>query len=369
MKWFSRAGILVVESREYTVSGRRVVDFIVDKPLEAEFFNELYKLLSEINIQVLQLKAEKPLIRLIEVDGGARVERFKLALTVASLITIGLTGYGLSESFLYFQQQKGAGSTLELLLLNTLAYTLLFTLVLLVHELGHIYASRGSGVKIRGPILIPAPPIQLGFIGTLGAVIFMERIPASRRDLARIGIYGPLAGFAAATIVGLAGLALSPVIPESEALKMIESGELSAFSVSSLAMLLILMVKGSGFIVMHPLLFISYVMYIVTFLNLLPIGQLDGGHVARSFMDTRTHRMLGLATIILLFATGGILAFMGFSSSSFYISLGVVALLLYTIVARGGHPGCANQYSEAKCIPCLVAYIALLILTAPIPVW
>ncbi|ADV65337.1 site-2 protease family protein [Desulfurococcus mucosus] len=366
MKWFSRAGISVVESREFTVQGKRVVDLVLVNPVDEELFNELYTYLSGRGIQLIQLKTEKPVVRLIEADAGR--SRFKLALTMASLITIGLTGYGLSESFLSL---GGRVADTVALAVNTLAYTLIFALVLLTHEFGHIYISRRSGVRIDGPILLPAPPIQLGFLGTFGAVIYMRTLPPSRRELAKLGVSGPLTGFIAATIVGVVGLYMSPVIPVEQAAEMMGKGELTPTPVSSLMLQVITLLRpgNGGVIVMHPLLFIAYIMYLITFLNLLPIGQLDGGHVVRSFTNSETHRRLGSLTVMMLLAVGTLLFLLGSSAYSFYLSLGAVAALLYLVVARGRHPGYANQYDESDCRLCLALYLLLVVLTTPIPLW
>jgi len=366
LRSLSRAGISVVESREITIYGRKVVDLVIDKPLSWEYFNELYKYLAGRSIQLLQLNMGTPVLRLVELE--EKTYRFKWLLTVVSLITIGLTGYGLSEAFL---RLGGRGVDQLALIMGTLTYTVLFTVVLVAHELGHIYVSRRTGVRIDGPVLIPAPPIQLGFLGTFGAVIFMRTIPPSRRELAKLGISGPLVGFIAATIVGLIGLYMSPVISLSEAARMMESGELSSIPVSSLILeLLITLRTGSEeVLVFHPLLFIAYVMYLITFLNLLPIGQLDGGHVARAFTSMGTHRRMGLATVILLLAVGVAMLVSGMEASYFFIGLGTIAALLYLLVARHPHPGYANQYDESRCIVCLILYVLIMILVFPLPLF
>jgi len=364
LKRFSRAGVSAVEYREYTVHGKQILDIVLDKPLSREVFADLYKYLSDNNIQLIQIRAVQPVVRLIKVETSST--RYKLALTILSIIMIGLTGYGLSESFLSLERRIIA---LPELLFNTIIYTSLFIVVLLIHEFGHIYVSRKSGFKIEGPILIPAPPIQLGFLGTFGAVIFMKMLPPSRRDLAKLGISGPLMGFIAATIVGLIGLYLSPVIPVSKAIEMVESGGLSYTPISSMLLQVLLMMRSSSdmVVIMHPLLFIAYVMYLITFLNLLPIGQLDGGHVVRSFTSGEHHTRIGLATILSIFMISVLLLLQGNEAYMFYLGLGIVMILIYMFVARGQHPGWANQYDDSKCPLCLILYVMLLILTMPLP--
>jgi len=107
-------------------------------------------------------------------------------------------------------------------------------------------------------------------------------------------------------------------------------------------------------------------MYMVTFLNLLPIGQLDGGHVVRSFTEHKTYKYISTIIPFTLIATGFILSIFNIEGT-IYLSLGFVSLLLYIIIGRQGHPGVANQYDESKCLSCLLTYLILFILTMPIP--
>lgn len=360
----SRAGISVVESREYLAEPIKRIDILIERPLSEEQFEELAReLASRYGVAAFQLRHEAPIIRLAEVP--EKGFKWKLPLVIATIITVFLTGLGLSQG--YYSALGGASAAT--LLISSVTYTALFIGALLLHELGHVLASRRAGVRIEGPVLIPAPPIQLGFIGTFGAIIFMKSLPARRRELARVGVSGPLLGFIAGTIIGLAGLALSERIPIELAEAMAERGELSPLSVYPLGFALLAMLKGGeGVLVIHPVLFIAYVVYLVTFLNLLPIGQLDGGHVVRSFTSARAHARIGSLVPVALLVAGLSLFALGLGDAgSFYAMLAVVTFLLKAFVERAPHPGPSNQYDRSSCKWCAVAYAALLALTLPLP--
>ncbi|MFH0900098.1 MAG: site-2 protease family protein [Pseudomonadota bacterium] len=158
--------------------------------------------------------------------------------------------------------------------------------ILLTHEMGHYLMARRHGVDASLPYFIPLP---LAF-GTLGAVIRM-RSPIKRRDaLMDIGAAGPLAGLAVALPLLLLGLWQSPVVDTS----LQDSAWIEGNSI--LYILLKLLAKGlylpaDGFDVqLGPVAMAAWAGMLVTFINLLPIGQLDGGHVAVAFFGDQHER-------------------------------------------------------------------------------
>lgn len=182
--------------------------------------------------------------------------------------------------------------------------------VLAVHELGHYALSRYHGVDASLPYFIPVP----SFIGTFGALISIRgRIP-DREALFDIGVSGPLAGLVAAIMVAVIGLHLDPVqvpehVLESEASVQIELGyppllELLAWATGQQ------LTYESSELVASPVIFGAWVGLFVTFLNLLPVGQLDGGHMVRSMIGDRAETvassvpaaLFGLAAYLLVFA-------------------------------------------------------------------
>jgi len=346
-----------------------VYELLIDQPLDEGVFNDLYRLAVEKHSYLLlQIRNIPPVLRLIPVKKPGKWSGLtKILLFTLTFTTVYLTGYAM---VIGFSQIIGSLIAFEEVILS-FAYTLAFLTALGLHEYGHMIASRRSRVVIEGPFFIPAPPLQLGFLGTLGAVITMRSIPPDRRSLAQLGLAGPLAGFIAGFAIGVVGLFLSPTIPVEYARQLIAEGKASEMIFTPLALTLIFALKPvpqDRVLFVHPILFASYVILLITFVNLMPVGQLDGGHVARAYLSTNKHELLGWLTPLILVVAG--IAVSGITASvkgSLYIAMGVMALILKLITGRKPHPGFANQYSELKDYRYLIIYFALLALTAPIP--
>jgi membrane-associated protease RseP (regulator of RpoE activity) len=159
--------------------------------------------------------------------------------------------------------------------------------VLAVHEMGHYVMIRYYDVDASLPYFIPFPSL----IGTMGAVIRMRgRIP-NRKALFDIGAAGPLAGLVATVVVTVVGLHLDPItVPE----RILDSSETTAFRLNYP-----LLLQGLGAltgqplayedpsVAANPVIFGGWVGMFVTFLNLLPVGQFDGGHIVRAVLGPR----------------------------------------------------------------------------------
>src|SRR5213083_2617319 len=154
---------------------------------------------------------------------------------------------------------------------------LFFTLPLLTilgsHEMGHYLVAKRYKVQASLPFFLPSVPR----LGTFGAFISMRDPIPNRRALLDIGVSGPLVGFAIAIPVTLAGLALSTASASVAA-----TGVGEAIRPSILFSLLSLFFPLPSSFALHPLAFAGWVGLFVTAINLLPAGQLDGGHVARA---------------------------------------------------------------------------------------
>ena len=182
--------------------------------------------------------------------------------------------------------------------------------VLGIHELGHYAAARYHGVDVTLPYFIPFPSL----LGTMGAVINIRgRIP-SRRALFDIGVAGPLAGLVATVVVTVVGLTLDPItVPE----RVREGGAEYAidFHDPLLMEAIELFVSALGWGVeygpteaVHPVVFAGWAGMFFTFLNLLPVGQLDGGHIVRAIVGQR-QETIAAAVPGGLFALAGLLYF------------------------------------------------------------
>jgi len=176
-------------------------------------------------------------------------------------------------------------------------------LILGVHEMGHYFASKKHNVEASLPYFIPLPP-PIFTLGTFGALISTREPIPDRKSLLDIGVAGPICGFLVAIPVSLLGLYFmqqNPMIPTTNA-----EGYTIMFP-------LILQFLSSFFTIpantiMHPTAFAGWVGLFVTALNLLPVGQLDGGHVVRALFKEKSKyiswAVVGAIFILGLFYTG-----------------------------------------------------------------
>jgi membrane-associated protease RseP (regulator of RpoE activity) len=176
-----------------------------------------------------------------------------------------------------------------------LPFALTLMTILLVHEMGHYFTARYHGVRATLPYFLPAP----SFIGTFGAFIKMDSPPPDRRSLFDVGASGPLAGLILAIPAVIVGLKLSTVSLEQSTGGQLTLG--SSILMSFLSKVTLGYLPEEVHIVLHPIAFAGWIGLLVTALNLLPIGQLDGGHV--------TYALFGKYHIwVSRLALGGILA-------------------------------------------------------------
>jgi membrane-associated protease RseP (regulator of RpoE activity) len=187
-------------------------------------------------------------------------------------------------------------------LLSGFPYAIALMTILLFHECGHYVLARIHRVDATLPFFIPAPPV-LFLIGTLGAFIRMRTLPRDRRALFDIGAAGPWAGMLVAVPVLMIGLSLSEIHP---ALPGTEAGlYLGDSLLFKLLTWLVLGTNGDDVtIVLHPVALAGWVGLLVTALNLLPVGQLDGGHVVYAAFGERWHRWISRGTLTALIVLG-----------------------------------------------------------------
>ena len=186
------------------------------------------------------------------------------------------------------------------LLLLGLPFSASIISILMAHEMGHYVTSRLYRVNVTLPYFIPAPTL----IGTLGAVIKMRSRIGKKRILMEIGAAGPFAGMIVALPLVVWGLNHSDIVPMSS-----DAGEYIIFGDSLLFAFLTKVTVGSvaeGYdILLHPVGFAGWVGFLVTALNLMPIGQLDGGHISYALFG-RKHRIVSRLFVIFLVVLGAI---------------------------------------------------------------
>ena len=230
-------------------------------------------------------------------EQSARVPRLRywlhILLLLLTLVSTTAVGARLAENFrtdrpaVYLAENLAAYK--ELLSdpgswLNGLSYSLTLLAILLAHEIGHFRACVRYGLDASLPYFMPFPSI----IGTLGAFIRIRSPIYSRLVLFDVGIAGPLAGFALVLPAALIGIGLSRVVPGIGARADLTFGTPPLFWI-----LQSLFFHGASQadLSLHPVARAAWVGVFATALNLLPIGQLDGGHILYAFFGER-HRLL-----------------------------------------------------------------------------
>ncbi len=175
-----------------------------------------------------------------------------------------------------------AGETFGESIINGLLYSVPLMTILTVHEFGHYFAAKKFGVKATLPYFIPFPSI----IGTMGAVIKTRSPIPHRRALYYIGIMGPLPGFFVSLIIVCIGVAMSKVAP----VKISEEMMLQVGN-SMLFTFIVYIIHGNipaGYdLFLHPVAWAGWIGFFITSLNLMPLGQLDGGHVLYSLIGRK----------------------------------------------------------------------------------
>lgn len=163
-----------------------------------------------------------------------------------------------------------------------LSFSLPLMAILLSHEMGHYIAARIHRVPASLPYFVPLPPM-IGLFGTMGAVILQSRT-SDRKKLIDIGAAGPLAGLVVAIPVLWYGLSQSLITPVGGG---IQEGNSILYAIIKRLVLGEWLPSATQDVSLHPMAFAGWAGLLITMLNLIPIGQLDGGHVAIAFFGNR----------------------------------------------------------------------------------
>ncbi len=182
-------------------------------------------------------------------------------------------------------------------------YTLSLLGILGIHESGHLIAAKIHKLNTTWPYFIPGLPI-IG-IPTFGAFIQSRGLTINREILFDVAIAGPIAGLIVAIIVALYGAYTAPVIDADMASQLFEDGNLVEFSFGEpLFLTAALAVFGKGGegqeVILTPILWASWIGFLITFLNMLPAWQLDGGHLARTLLGAKLHRYATYGSMAIL---------------------------------------------------------------------
>jgi membrane-associated protease RseP (regulator of RpoE activity) len=231
------------------------------------------------------------------------------------------------------------------LLLSGLWYSVTILAILGCHELGHYYACRYYRVDASLPYFLPAPILT----GTLGAFIRIRQPIRTKRMLFDIGVAGPLAGFVIAVPALVIGLMLSNLAPLPPTFSGLSLGEPLLFRGAAR---MIWGTEPQGYALnLHPMAFAAWFGLLATALNLFPIGQLDGGHIAYAVLGRR-------ATLVTYGAIGCALVLTYFSSSWLVWTALVIAMLFFF---GPRHPETIDEHVPLDRARLAVAMLALAI--------
>jgi len=188
-------------------------------------------------------------------------------------------------------------------ILSAVSFSVALLFILGSHEMGHYYFGKKYGVDITPPYFIPAPPI-ISPIGTFGAFIKIKSPISTKRALFDIGIAGPLTGIVATIPVLIIGIKLSSIVEISQ--QMQEGGLVlgTPIIMSVFSEIFYGPIPEGYDLFVHPVAFAGWVGLFVTALNLIPSGQLDGGHITYALFSRKYHRYISLAMIALLVVFG-----------------------------------------------------------------
>ena len=177
--------------------------------------------------------------------------------------------------------------------------------IIALHESGHKLAATFHRMDSTLPYFIPGPPP----FGTFGAVISLKSPPANRDELFDLGFSGPLVGFVATVVVAIVSILTASLVPQAQVEKLVGQGLLSVQEWPRTPLLMILLsyvnmrpVAPGQILVLTQVAFAAEIGALVTFLNIIPAWQLDGGHIMRAALGPRGHRIatvVGLAVLAL----------------------------------------------------------------------
>ncbi len=331
-------------------------------------------------------------------EGKRKGPVWNIALLIATICTVTFTGYLWTIDYnnygIFFSLLSGPwyGWYTDPALL-IFGYTVALLSIAGIHELGHYFASKRRGVEASLPFFIPG----IYPIGTFGAVI-VQRGPTVNKDkLFDIGLMGPVTGFIIALFVALIALKISPVIypnvlydicqlqywfslPMFNFLANIYSNYSpkiaiflaqafwnppywplqiigpSIFADPLLISILSPLLRPETVLTpvfVNPLYFAAWVGFLITALNLFPIGMFDGGHLSRAILSRRAHYIASI-----------IAAVIAITISYVYIVMAIIGLLT---IRRAGHPGALDDVSPLTTSRKIIFIVMMIILVLTLP--
>jgi membrane-associated protease RseP (regulator of RpoE activity) len=277
---------------------------------------------------------------------------------VLFLLTVGTTTLVGASYYLSFASNFGRRPVAidASLLWHGLGYSLPVLLILGAHEMGHYLMCRRYDVDASLPWFIPAP---LPLTGTLGAVIRIREAFPTRTILFDIGVGGPIAGFVVLIPFLVGGLALSEVVSDPRIVNGLAFGEPLLFKLAS--WLVLGPIPDGRALNAHPMVFAAWFGMFATALNLLPFGQLDGGHITYATLQRQS-------TVISLLTVGAAVVMSIISTGWVAMTLIMLAMLFFL---GPRHPRVLDEsepLSRGRVWVAVFALVMLIVCFVPIPI-
>jgi len=271
-------------------------------------------------VPVLRKRGEEILLQTVRklfMKPGRRI--INVLLFLATIVTTLITGYVLSLGWV----ERGL---MQHPMVGAAVFTAAIMAIFGAHEMAHKLAAHKHGIEASYPYFIPGPPAPIG-IGTFGAVIQQRSLAPNSDALFDLGVSGPIVGFIVTIIVTIFGVQWSLLIPRAE----VPPGT-GFIQVPMLFQFIAIMFPpaGTGDVTwLHPVAFAGWIGMLVTMLNLVPVGMLDGGHATRGLLGKRSHAILSFLGILTLLVLG-------------HWPMAMIALLL----SLRPHPGSLDDVSK-----------------------
>ena len=236
---------------------------------------------------------------------GQPRKKINLLLFIASVITVGVASY----LNIFDMDPRLAAFMFENLNANAQMVALAAGILSIIglHELGHVAAVRYHKMDATLPYFVPGPPP----FGTFGALISLRSPPANRDQLFDLGFSGPVTGFAVMVLVAVVAILISPTITSQQATQLFAAKLLQTSSWPNEPYFLDLLgqsglrtVSADQTLVWSQVVFAAEIGALVTFLNLLPVWQLDGGHIVRATLGEKGHKATALVAFGILLLAG-----------------------------------------------------------------
>ena len=279
---------------------------VATEPIKVKFQELLHDLANHNLAAKIRKVSDKLVISIFPKPQLGQPRRtINLLLFMASVVTVGYASYlfifGIDPrlaSFMY--SDLGANYQMGALAAGILS-------IIGLHELGHVAAVRHHRMDSTLPYFIPGPPP----FGTFGAVISLRAPPANRDQLFDLGFSGPITGFVVMIVVAVVAILISPTISMQQATQLFAAKLLQNSSWPNEPYLLDLLAQ-SGLrnapagqtLVWSQVIWAAYIGSLVTFLNLLPVWQLDGGHIVRATLGEKGHKVTPFIAFGLLAVAG-----------------------------------------------------------------